>query len=283
MKISDTMLPLPLLWMMLMVSPLSAAATGLVYIDQLPDGDGWRLLDSRSVERCEQRSIQGARCLSVDQLLGQRDRLPSLRDITWLLGSLGLSGEETVVIAGRPGLERDFIAGVIYLAGQRRVLVLRTPLSQSISSKNWPVGPGQRRSMSRETQYVATPRDRQIVLRHELWRLIQAQSPRVLDARSDAEYWGVRIRGYRGGHIPGAEHLDITDLQSTRMTANGIQTVIYGHAPLDSIASFTRLQSQWEESVYLLIDGWRVWAADSTLPVDSESFNDDQKLRVGYQ
>lgn len=264
---------------LLAVMPLQAVAGGLRFIDRLPEGDHWRLLDTRPVEQCEKRSIQDARCLTADDLLGHSGRLPSLRDIVWLLGTLGLQGSETVVVAGRPGETRDFIAGVLYLAGQRSVLVLQPPLSRLIASGDYSLAAGQRRSMSRERHYVAMPRDAQIVLRRELQQRLNRNQPlRLLDTRSQAEYWGERIRGWRGGHIPGAESVALETGRSIRLTEAGADTVVYAHAPRDSIAAFVRIQAYWPQPVQVLIEGWRAWSADSSLPVDSESYEDNKTL-----
>lgn len=252
----------------------AAAERDLGYIGRLPSDPAWKVIDTRPSEQCEQRSLPGARCLSADQLLGNHGRLPSLRDITWLLGTLGLSGNEPVVVAGGDAFERDFIAGVLYLAGQRQVAILRDPVARLVVDAE--PAAGQRRSMSREVQFVARPRSQQILLRNELWQRLQQQatSPRLLDARSDAEYWGERIRGVRGGHIPGAEHWPMRDAGSLRDSAAERINVVYGHAPLDSLAAFVRLQASMERPAQVLIEGWRGWAADSTLPVDAESYND---------
>ncbi len=264
---------------MLVMIPLWAAENTLKLIDRIPEDSDWRLLDTRPTVQCEQRSIRGARCLAADDLLGHSGRLPSLRDMVWFLGTLGLQGSETVVVAGRPGEARDFIAGMLYLAGQRSVLVLQPPLSRLIASGDYSLAAGQRRSMSREQHYVATPRDAQIVLRRELQQHLNRNQPlRLLDARSQSEYWGEQIRGWRGGHIPGAEHAALETLPSIRWTETGTETVIYGHAPIDSIAAFVRIQAHWSQPVRVFIEGWQAWSADSSLPVDSESYKDNKTL-----
>lgn len=242
------------------------------FIDRLPESGAWRLLDTRPVTQCEKRSIQGARCLAATDLLGHSGRLPSLRDIVWLLGTLGLNGNETVVVAGRPGEARDFVAGVLYLAGQSRVWVLRPPLDRVMTTTTVPLTNGQRRGRSRERHFIAQPRDSQIVLRSELQRRLGGhQAPRLLDVRSQEEYWGEQVRGWRGGHIPGAE---LSGARPLRSTPAGVDTVVYGYGPLESIAAFVRLQAQWDRPVQVFIDGWRAWSADGSLPVDSESYKD---------
>lgn len=254
---------------------LQAGEVGVRFIDRLPEPGDWRMLDTRPGGQCEKRTIQGARCLAADDLLGHSGRLPSLRDLVWLFGTLGLDGSETVVVAGRPGEARDFVAGVLYLAGQSRVLVLQPPLNQVMNGTALKLGPGQRRGRSRERHFLAVPRDGQIVLRRELQqRLGGARAPRLLDVRSQEEYWGERIRGWRGGHIPGAELASPLSGRRLRSTPAGVDTVVYGYGPLESVAAFTRLQAQWRGPVQVFIDGWRAWSADGGLPVDSASFRD---------
>ncbi|TVT47905.1 MAG: hypothetical protein FHK82_17940 [Sedimenticola thiotaurini] len=258
---------------------LQATASSVQFIERIPDGNELRVLDTRPVAECEQQSIKGARCFSVGDLLGHSGRLPSQRDITWMLGTLGLSGSETVVVVGSPGDTRDFIAGVLYLAGQGKVLILRPSVNQMITTNSVPLASGQRRSMSRELHYTAHPRDAQIVLLRELQqRLSGNQSLRLLDVRSHEEYWGELIKGWRGGHIPGAEHWSQKNTQPLRLTRMDVDTVVYGRGPLDSIASFVRLQAQWTQPAQVFIEGWRAWSADSQLPVDAESFYEKKML-----
>lgn len=259
--------------------PVAATEGELRFIDRLPSESvsdrGWLLLDTRAADRCKQRSLKGARCLSADELLGPNRRLPSLRDIAWLLGTLGLSGDETVVIAGRPGLQRDFVAGVLHLAGQRNVWILRQPLARLIAAGKQARAKGRGRGMSREVIYSAHPRDGQIILRQELWQMIKADQPlRLLDGRSDAEYWGERIRGYRGGHIPGAEQWVAGSELSTVELKRSVKSVFYAHDPLESIALFVRMQAREKNRHSIFIEGWRSWAAAGSLPADAESFNE---------
>ena len=259
--------------------PVAATEGELRFIDRLPSGPvsdrGWQLLDTRAADRCKQRSLKGARCLSAGELLGPNRRLPSLRDIAWLLGTLGLSGDETVVIAGRPGLQRDFVAGVLYLAGQRNVWVLKPPLGRLIAAGKGKLANGRGRGMSREVIYDVHPRDGQIILRQELWQMIKADHPlRLLDGRSDAEYWGEHIRGFRGGHIPGAEQWVAGSELSSVELKRSVKSIFYAHDPFESIALFVRMQAREKNHHSVFIEGWRSWAAAGSLPADAESFID---------
>jgi thiosulfate/3-mercaptopyruvate sulfurtransferase len=277
-------LSLLILMTLLSANPVAASEPELQFIDRLPDQPGWLLLDTRPDDQCRSRSIRGARCLSADDLVGPNRRLPSLRDIVWIFGTLGLQGDETMIVAGNAGPDRDFVAGLLFLAGQQRVQILRPPLGQLLASGDWPISAGHGRAMSREKIYTAAPRDNQIMLRKQLSRLISENRPlRLLDTRSEAEYWGHTIRGLRGGHIPGAELWtnDALEILVKQQSRAQVETVVYAHDPVTSVVEFARLQAHTPIPIGVLINGWRAWSTDTSLPVDSESFPDTSQQIAG--
>jgi thiosulfate/3-mercaptopyruvate sulfurtransferase len=259
-----------------------AANNNLQFIEHLPADSNWVLLDSRSSKQCLARSLPGARCLSIEDILSPGGQLPSLRDISWLLGTHALRGDETVIVAGNPGLQRNFMAGLLYLAGQHKVYILSPPLGRVLASGKWEIATGRAKAMSRQTIYTAAPRDKQIILRDELWQLILTdKTVRVLDGRSEDEYWGQLIRGFRGGHIPGAELFGKQNNQTSISVKTGVETIFYAHDPLETIGKFVKIQSRNTNPIRVFIDGWRTWAINNSLPVDAESFYDSAKeIRV---
>ena len=267
-----------LLLALIFATPVHAQNSDIQLIKKLPPELNWVLFDTRATKQCLARSLKGARCLAAKDILSPRRHFPSLRDITWLLGSFGLTGEETVIVAGNPGLEKDFVAGMFYLAGQKKVLLLNSPLGRLIASPKHESSPGRARAMSRETIYTAHPRAKQIIMRQELWDLINSDKPlRLLDARSEAEYWGQQIRGWRGGHIPGAELWDKTQAQVNIPTKLAVETVFYAHDPFETIARFAQIQSRAEKTIRVFIEGWRSWSINGSLTADAESFYDSTR------
>lgn len=132
------------------------AGDGLAYTAKV--GAGETVIDARPPEECRRASLPGARCLSPGELLGPQRALPNERDLLWLFGTLGLTGSETVLVAGDTASGRDFVAGLLYLSGQREVRVLERPLTPLLAARN-DAAPGATRGMVRETVFTAPMRD----------------------------------------------------------------------------------------------------------------------------
>ncbi len=121
-------------------------------------GAGETAVDVRPLGQCKQATLPGARCLPPTEFLGQRGQLPSERDLLWLLGTAGLDGSERVIVAGDNPSAREFVAGLLYLAGQREVHVLAKPLTPLVATRSDAV-PGRERALIRSTVFTAPMRD----------------------------------------------------------------------------------------------------------------------------
>lgn len=264
------MVRLPL-WLTLLMLCTGAAAE-FRYAATLP-GDGV-VVDTRTLEQCRTMSLMGARCLPATDLLGPHRRLPSFRDILWVFGTAGLRGDETLTVVGGAPLERDYVAALLYLAGQHEVVVLTEPVSRLIAAGAG-AAPGMQRGMIRDPIYRAAMREHLLVLRDELWaELRSTRPPALFDGRSDAEYRGERVRAQRGGRLPGAlswpdQELRASLAREVRQSRSAV--VAYGHDPLESLAYFTLLRAGARFDARVYFQGWRDWAARGELPVDHET------------
>lgn len=135
-------------------------------------GAGETVIDTRPLADCKHASLSGARCLPAEDFLGPQRRLPSERDILWLLGTAGLDGSETVLVVGQDATAREFVAGLLYLAGQKSVRVLAGPMPRSIAA-------GQERGIVRGAVWTAPMRDHLWVLGADILR----DKPTLVDAR----------------------------------------------------------------------------------------------------
>lgn len=261
--------------------PVTAAARAdFFYVQTLsnPRVKGAVVIDARRLAACAERSLAGARCLPPRDFLGPHGRLASFRDIVWVLGAAKLSGKETALVAGDDPTRRDFVAGVLYLAGQARVGVLTAPLSPLIAAGKQPTTPGTPKGMFRNPIYQGWPRARLIVLRDELARALRGKhAPYLLDGRSLRSYWGERIRGFRGGHLPGAQPFPMSALRlavarDAAQLPDVTSAVAYADNPYDSIAYFTllRVGAHFDARVYA--GGWQDWSYHTTLPVDAGTY-----------
>lgn len=239
------------------------AATDLAYVDDPGDvvAQGAVVVDARPAADCLVRSLAGARCLPAGEL-APHGRLSSWRDLLWLLGTAGLTGAETVLVAGADARERNFVAGLLHLCGQRRVLIARPPLPQLLAA-GLPAGRGSARAFARGVVFEAPMRDRLIVLAAELAAM--PAPPLLLDLRPLPEFQGKVMRATRAGHIPGARPAD----QAGAVTIpGGGLTIAYGNDAVDGIAGYARLRAGAGLDVGVMPEGWRGWAARRDWPVE---------------
>lgn len=185
------------------------------------------IVDTRVRASCQQRSIAGARCLPASNLLGPAGVLPSFADIFWALGTAGLDGSETILVAGDHANTRDFVAGVLYLCGQAHVEILKPTIENVLRTGRFPSGQGVPRSMLRQRIYRATMRDTAMVLPGEMNQL-QRQYPYTIYL--NAARLGQSLSAAEDTHSNGRYKYPHRGLQ-----------VIYGISVQDAIAWFTRL------------------------------------------
>ncbi|MHB8252584.1 MAG: sulfurtransferase [Acidiferrobacter sp.] len=257
----------------------AAWAAHLVALGAMPNlaATGVVVIDTRPVAVCVRQSQAGARCLPPREFLGPHGRLAAWRNIRWLLGTAGLSGSETAVVVGDHWTRENFVAGILYLAGQRRVEVVYRPFTAWIAAHPKAVGAGSAHGMFREPVYVAWPRTRLIVLRHELARIVRLGSRSYLmDGRPLAEYWGRQIVGLRGGHIPGAQSFPMANLRQA-LAARAVQLppvrsiIAYDTDPYQSIAYFAFLRVLGLPA-RVFPGGWLSWSYHTHLPVDDATY-----------
>lgn len=280
------------------LSVTAAEASDFFYVGDATSAlnAGAAVVDSRPLALCLERSLKNARCLPADDFLGPHRRLASLFDIRWALGTAGLTGEETVLVAGDDPIARDFVAGVLYLAGQREVAVLRAPIGRDSGGPSAVLAPGTGRGLTREKIFQAPARDELWLLRGDLAAGVTGRSSLVLvDGRSEGEFWGQTVRAARGGHLPGAESAPAATVRAalarnetvgprageSPRTSNDAplprrvgEPVAYAHDPFEGIAFFTLMRAGAGIAARVYPGGWAEWAADGGLPADAATYPD---------
>ncbi len=233
------------------------------------------VVDTRPQPSCMHRSVAGAHCLAAQDLIGPRGELPNFRDLLWAFGTAGLSGHETVLVVGDRPLERDFVAGLLYLAGQAKVRILDQNISDLLRGGVVAAGSGRGRASLRDPIYVAQMRDDDLVLPGELRLALKSNAApvpvdgRASDSADTQQEWGTP------GRIPNSasqpldawyRHLDFVPLRFVA-GPSAPSYVAYGYGSVDSIALFTRLRGLTHANVRVLLGGWRAWAASASAPI----------------
>jgi len=139
-------------------APAYAAGGAIAFIDQTRIDAQTRVVDVRDGKACERASLAGARCLPAADLFAVGGRPVGFHTLRWLLGTIGLSGNErVVVVAAEPG-DAAAVGALLFLAGQREVAVLDRPVTISAGAPG-----GGNRNITRETVFTAPMRDRLLV------------------------------------------------------------------------------------------------------------------------
>jgi thiosulfate/3-mercaptopyruvate sulfurtransferase len=252
----------------------AGAAEDFAYVRAVPQESGVVVIDARPSADCGAKSLPGARCLPAADFLGPHNRLPGARDLLWLLGTAGLTGAEDVLVVGAEAQSRDFVAGLLHVAGQKRVRVLAEPVGRLLAQD---AAPGRGRGMVREAVYAAPMRDDLLLLRDELRDDLRAMKAPLLDGRTPEEYWGETARAMRAGHLPGAISLPAAQLRgaldpaAARPVLPEGGAVAYAHDALEGFAYLTLLRAGHGVAAKLYAEGWAEWAADGSLPADAAS------------
>ncbi len=256
------------------VAMTAGAAEDFDYVRAVPAEAGLVVIDARPSADCGAKSLAGARCLPAADFLGPHNRLPNARDLLWLLGTAGLTGAEDVLVVGAEAQARDFVAGLLFVAGQKRVRVLAEPVGRQLAKD---AGPGRERGMTREAVFAAPMRDGLLLLRDELRDELRAMKAPLLDGRAQEEYWGETARAARAGHLPGAISLPAAQLRAAldpaaaRPVLPEGAAVAYAHDAYEGLAYLTLLVAGHGVAAKLYAEGWAEWAADGALPADAVS------------
>lgn len=260
---------------LMFVTAAASAAEDFAYVRAVPPEAGLVVIDARPSADCAAKSLPGARCLPAADFLGPHNRLPNARDLLWLLGTAGLTGAEDVLVVGAEAQARDFVAGLLYVAGQKRVRVLAEPVGRLLAKD---AAPGRSRGMVREAVVAAPMRDDLLLLRDELRDELHTTKAMLLDGRTENEYWGETARAARAGHLSGAVSLPAAQLRAALDAAAAKpvlpdgEAVAYAHDALEGFAYLTLLRAGHGVAAKLYAEGWAEWAADARLPADAVSY-----------
>lgn len=137
--------------------------------------EGYVVLDIRDADACFDRSPPGARCMPTQELLyGDAGAPVGFHALRWALGTLALTGDETLVIYPGDTVAQDdalAAAALLYLTGQTQVLLHDGPALETDEG-------GLYRALWRDVIYTAP-------IRTEAMRVADAPAGRLRDRLKD--------------------------------------------------------------------------------------------------
>lgn len=156
--------------------------------------------DTRNVDLCVGDSIRGALCLPPSHFLHPDGTPASFRDVNWLAGAFGLDPAATVVVFGRSESDTAFVAGMVFLLGQSRVVIWRGDDRILLGAGRR--GAGRLPGMLRSRFYTAAMRDELIALDEDVSLFFGAgDAARLEDPDPAAEAGGASDARDGGGPL----------------------------------------------------------------------------------
>ncbi len=123
--------------------------------------------------------------------------------LEWIFSALGITGDETLVFyENDSGMRAARAAWLAEYMGHRRVRTLDGGLKLAgaeLTTAVEPVMPG---------AFAGAPRAEIFASNEYLVERLGRADVRIIDVRTDEEYFGERVRARRTGALPGAVHLD---------------------------------------------------------------------------
>ena len=255
-----------------------------------------RLLDPdlRIVELCESsdfqdRRIPGSMHVDYSEIVDGKKpatgQVPSNERLQRLAHRLGLRDELHIVAYDDEGGGRaSRLVWTLYLLGHRRASVLNGGIHAWLH-EGYPVTRIGTADSTTELAYFAID-DRVLATREYIVSQLSTPSFALLDARTREEYEGLRVLAQRGGHIPGAVHLNWLDtidaacqlrlkpkheliaMLSQRDIAPDQEIVVYCQTHHRSAHSWMMLRHLGYSRVRGYAGSWSEWGNDARTPIE---------------
>lgn len=127
--------------------------------------------------------------------------------LEWIFSALGITGKETVVCyENDSGMRAARVLWLLEWMGHRRAKMLDGGLRALANEKLSAAPPA-----IKPTHFKGAARDEISASSAYIVERLGRPEVRIFDVRSDAEYFGERVRARHGGAIPGSAHRDWTE------------------------------------------------------------------------
>ena len=165
---------MPALAVLALAHDAGAGLTATVDPDLVSHLDNAVFVDTRDGDICASASVDGALCIAPTELLHPDGSPASFRGINWLAGTFGLDPTVTAIVFGDDRTDSEFVAGMLFLLGQSRVVIWRGGIRSMLDSMEQ--GAGRRRGILRSLYFASPVRDEYIALDDDVRRFFGAGS-----------------------------------------------------------------------------------------------------------
>jgi thiosulfate/3-mercaptopyruvate sulfurtransferase len=248
----------------------------------------------RIVELCESSEFQNQRIPGsihvdyseiVDGTKPATGQVPSSQRLQLLARRLGLRDQLHIVAYDDEGGGRaSRLVWTLYLLGHRCASVLNGGIHAWLH-EGYPVTQISAVPATTELAHIAID-DRVLATREYILSRLGGPSMALLDARTREEYQGSRVLAQRGGHIPGAVHLnwldtidggrqlrlktdhELTATLSQRCIAPDREIVVYCQTHHRSAHSWMMLRHLGYSRVRGYAGSWSEWGNDPRTPIE---------------
>ena len=250
--------------------------------------------DLRIVELCESNDFQDQRIPGsmhvdyseiVDGTKPVTGQVPSNERLQRLARRLGLrDGLHVIAYDDEGGGHASRLVWTLYLLGHRCASVLNGGIHAWLH-EGCPITRTGTAATTTEPAHFAVD-DRVLATRDYILSRLGAPNLALLDARTREEYQGSRVLAQRGGHIPGAVHLnwldtidgacqlrlktdhELTSILSERGIAPDREIVVYCHTHHRSAHSWMMLRHLGYSRVRGYPGSWSEWGNDARTPIE---------------
>jgi thiosulfate/3-mercaptopyruvate sulfurtransferase len=243
------------------------------------DLDGLRILDTRPSDQYTKGHIPGAVSVNVPawQELGKTPGgFRNVKAWSEKVGQLGITNNSRVVVYGKALPDAGRIWWTLKYLGIEEVMLLNGGWDAWVKESRPTVAVVPKIVATRFEPRFQADRLEEI---ESLKEAVTSGKVKVVDTRSSDEFTGKEVRGKRGGHIPGAAHLEWKELLAEDgrfknrdqlrelFREHGIKSdesaVCYcqsgGRASVEAFA----LELAGYPAVKLFVGGWEQWGADT--------------------
>lgn len=249
-----------------------------------------RVLDTRARAQYLQGHVPGALHVDVrdwQQLALSEGGLHDAAAWAQRVGALGISDDHTVVVYGSSLPDTARVWWILKYLGLRDVRLLDGGWN-AWTGRLLPIGTDQVDVPA--TKFAVRFQPERLEEIDSLKAAVAQQRATVVDARSQAEFTGAEVRGARGGHIPGAKHLEWTQLLTDdgRFKSPDELRALFGRCGLSpDQTTVTHCQSGGRAAVNafalelagyprvkVFVQGWSQWSADQEAPIATGQHDD---------